>query len=38
LKAELAETNRQHQDKVERLESQIQGLVRWEFEEILLFI
>jgi hypothetical protein len=28
LKAELLETNRQHQDKVERLESQIQGLVR----------
>ncbi|KDR23144.1 sorting nexin-29 isoform X2 [Zootermopsis nevadensis] len=28
LKAELAETNRQHQDKIDRLESQIQGLVR----------
>lgn len=37
LKAELAETNRQHQDKVGRLESQIQGLVRWEFEEELQF-
>jgi sorting nexin-29 len=28
LKAELAETNRQHRDKVERLENRIQALVR----------
>jgi hypothetical protein len=28
LKAELAETNRQHCDKIERLESRIQALLR----------
>jgi hypothetical protein len=34
LKAELAETNRQHRDKVERLENRIQALVRWESKKI----
>jgi hypothetical protein len=33
LKAELAETNRQHGDKIERLESRIQALFRWALQE-----
>jgi hypothetical protein len=34
LKAALAETNRQHHDRVERLESRIQALVRWGLKKI----